>query len=1080
MGFICKGASSVPKNKVIHKVLVIGSGPIIIGQAAEFDYAGTQACRALKEENIQVVLVNSNPATIMTDPNMADRVYIEPLTPQILRNIIIKESPDSLLPSLGGQTGLNLAMELAESGFLAEQGVTLLGTTVDSIRKAEDRELFKETMTTIGEPTVESIIAHDIESALKFAEKIGYPVIVRPAYTLGGTGGGIATNAQELRAITSDGLRLSRVHQVLIEKSLAGWKEIEYEVIRDVEGNCITVCNMENIDPVGIHTGDSIVVAPAQTLNTQEHQMLKQAAMNIIHALKIEGGCNVQFALDPKSMQYYVIEVNPRVSRSSALASKATGYPIARVATKIAIGYKLNEIGHNIAGNSFANSEPVMDYIVVKIPRWPFDKFVKADKALGTKMKATGEVMAIGSNLEEALLKAVRSLELGLDSLCMEHLFSMDTHEIIKHLYEKTDERLFVIAEALRRGLSVEEIHDRTSIEPFFLTKLQNIVKLEEQLKQIQFKQLEPALLIGAKSMGFADEAIGRFVGAPAREVRRKRQEWGIHPAYKVVDTYAGQSGMANSYYYSTYGYHGNQMDLHDNKKILVIGSGPIRIGQGIEFDYCSVHCVWALKKLGYDAVIINNNPETVSTDFDTSDRLYFEPLTAEDVLNVLEIEKPEGVMVQFGGQTAIKLAQAIDNAGYRILGTQPEDINKAEDRKEFDEMLEDLGILRPSGATVFTANEAVQAAEKLGYPVLVRPSYVLGGQGMEIAYSANNIVEYMEIIHRVKQEHPILIDKYLIGKEIEVDAVCDGEDILIPGIMEHIERAGIHSGDSIAVYPAHALSKTTIQRIMDYTRKIALALQVKGLINIQYIEHNGDLYIIEVNPRSSRTVPYLSKVTGVPMVHLATQVVMGQKLKDLGYGIGLYPPRNVVAVKVPVFSFEKLPLVEVSLGPEMKSTGEVLGIGRTLSEALYKGLLAAGYELKGHGNVLMTVANPDKQEAIPIASEFERLGFDIFATSGTAHVLNFNYVGASVVRKVSQKHPNISDYIQEGQISIIVNTPTKGRLPQRDGFKIRRMAVEHSIPCMTSLDTAQAYVESLKLGLDEETLEPIALEDIT
>jgi len=1068
----------MPRDPNIKKVLVIGSGPIIIGQAAEFDYAGTQACRALKEEGVEVVLVNSNPATIMTDPNMADHVYIEPLTTKILKRIIEREKPDSLLATLGGQTGLNLAVELAESGLLDEYGVRIIGTDVVSIRKGEDRELFKQTMQSIGEPVIESITVHDVDSALDFAQKIGYPVIVRPAYTLGGTGGGMASNPKELKHIASEGLRLSRAHQVLIEKSVAGWKEIEYEVVRDSEGSCVIVCSMENVDPVGIHTGDSIVVAPAQTLTREQDDMLRRAAVNIVNALNIRGGCNIQFALKPDGSQYYIIEVNPRLSRSSALASKATGYPIARVATKIALGYGLEEIKHSITGRPFAARQPVVDYTVLKIPRWPFDKFVKADKALGTKMKATGEVMAIGASFEEALLKAIRSLELGVDHLYMEHIAKMDDCQIVEQLDYKTDERLFVVAEALRRDISIDEIYSKTAIDPYFLNKILNIVRMEDEIRQ-KGAALDKAMLLGAKKLGFTDATIGRLAGINPDLVRSKRKEWGIYPVYRPIDTGGGDDSGAGAYYYSTYNEKENAVSIGRGKKVVVLGAGPIRIGQGIEFDYCSVHCVWALKKMGYQAIIINNNPETVSTDFDTSDRLYFEPLFPEDVLNVLDMESPDGVMVQFGGQTAIKLAHVVHNAGYRIMGTQLEHINKSEDRKEFDAVLEELKIPRPPGATVFTAEQAVAAAESLGYPVLVRPSYVLGGQGMEIAYNRDNIVEYMEIINRVKQEHPVLVDKYLMGKEIEVDAICDGEDILIPGIMEHIERAGIHSGDSIAVYPAKGLSQSTVERIVDYTYKLARALQVKGLINIQYVQHNGDVYVIEANPRSSRTVPYISKVTGVPMVELAVRAMMGQKLRELGYGTGLYPGRNIVAVKVPVFSFEKLPMVEVCLGPEMKSTGEVLGIGRSLPEALFKGLLAACYNLKREGNVLITVSNADKQEVVPIAADFESLGFGILATSGTAHVLNSNYVAASVVNKVSQEHPNIGDYIQQGKISIIINTPTKGHIPQRDGFKIRRMAVGHSIPCFTSLDTARAFVSILKQDIDDSRIEIIALEDI-
>jgi len=1074
---VVKELKNLPKMRGIKKILVIGSGPIVIAQAAEFDYAGTQACRALKEEKVEIVLINSNPATIMTDPNMADHVYIEPLKLQTVKDVIERERPDGLLATLGGQTGLNLAMELYEKGLLEKYGIRILGTDIESIRKGEDRELFKNTMVDIGEPIIDSISVHDIDRGLAFAKRIGYPVVVRPAYTLGGTGGGMANNDEELRAILYDGLRLSREGQVLIEKSVAGWKEIEYEVVRDGNGKCVIVCSMENIDPVGIHTGDSMVIAPAQTLTHEQDEMLRKAAINIVQALNIKGGCNVQFALKPDGMQYYVIEVNPRLSRSSALASKATGYPIARVATKIALGYGLDEIRYGNAGSFSAASEPALDYVVLKIPRWPFDKFVGADKALGTKMKATGEVMAVGCDFEDALLKAVRSLELGMDHIYLDSLAEEDTGQIIKKLENKTDERLFVIAEALRRGVPIDVISEKTSIDIYFIEKIHGIILFEEELKKIGPKGLNGTVLHKAKKMGLSDITIARLTGLPASKVRHMRKKWGIEAVYRAIGTETVAKKNIDAYY-SAYDGKG-RVKIDRSKKVVVIGSGPIRIGQGIEFDYCSVHCVWALKKLGYQAIIINNNPETVSTDFDTSDRLYFEPLFLEDVLNVLDMERPDGVIVQFGGQTAIKMAGAIHDAGYSIFGTQPKHINMAEDRREFDSLLEELGIPRPPGATVFTTEEAVTAAEKLGYPVLVRPSYVLGGQGMEIAYNKSNVEEYMGIINRVKQEHPVLIDKYLMGREIEIDAISDGEEILIPGIMEHIERAGIHSGDSIAVYPAENLSKCTVDRIIDCTARLARALRVKGLINIQYIEYDGEVYVIEVNPRSSRTVPFISKITGIPMVDLATRAMLGQKLKDMGYGMGLYPRKNVVAVKVPVFSFEKLPLVEVSLGPEMKSTGEVLGLGRTLSEALYKGLMAAGYDLKKEGSVLITVANSHKQEIISIAADFESLGFDILATSGTAHVLNSNYVAASVVNRVSQEHPNIVDYIHQGKISLIINTPTKGRIPQRDGFKIRRMAVEFSIPCFTSLDTARAFVNSLKQNMNERELKLIALEDI-
>jgi len=1053
----------VPKRPDIKKVLVIGSGPIIIGQAAEFDYAGTQACRALKEEGVEVVLANSNPATIMTDKEMAHRIYIEPLTVPTLQEIIKKERPDSCLPTLGGQMGLNLAMELAESGFLAEYGVKLLGTGPEAIKKAEDREAFKKTMESIGQPVIESIVTSDIEEAVAFAAEIGYPVVVRPAYTLGGTGGGLAADEKELRRIAADGIRLSRVHQVLIEKSVKGWKEIEYEVMRDSRGNCITVCNMENVDPVGIHTGDSIVVAPCLTLRDREHQMLRAAALQIIDALGIEGGCNVQFALHPESMQYYVIEVNPRVSRSSALASKATGYPIAKVATKIALGYTLDEIQNSVTGKTLACFEPALDYVVVKIPRWPFDKFVKADTKLGTRMKATGEVMAIGTSFEMALLKAVASLELGLDSLELPYLSGYSEAQLLESLAETTHESLFVVAEALRRGISVETVHEKTRIDRYFLYKLWQLVQWEEKLKKIGLEDLDRDTLKQLKNLGFTNRTVARLVQAAPGKVQERCREYGLEPVFKVVDTCAAEFEAVSPYYYSACGAE-DEVEPGDGKKVVIIGAGPIRIGQGIEFDYCSVHAIRALKELGYEAVIINNNPETVSTDFDVSDRLYFEPLAPEYVLQVLAKEKPDGVLVQFGGQSAIKLAKPIAEAGFPVLGTQPRQIDRAEDRKEFDALLEELGIPRPAGGTAFTIEEAVATAEKLGYPVLVRPSYVLGGQGMEIAYSNRDVAEYMEIITRVKQEHPVLIDKYIIGRELEVDAVCDGEDILIPGIMEHIERAGIHSGDSISVYPAVRVSQRVIDTIVDYTRKLALALEVKGLINIQFIEYQDEVYVIEVNPRASRTVPYLSKVTGIPIIALATRVMLGEKLKNLGYGTGLYPAQDLVAVKVPVFSLDKLPLVEVSLGPEMKSTGEVLGVARDLPEALYKGLLAAGYSFPETGTVLVTVADVYKEEAVEVAREFAALGFKLLATEGTARALAQGGVPVEVINKLSQPSYNIADALREGRINIIVNTPTHGRIPQRDGFKLRRLAVESSIPCFTSLDTARAFLTSLGL----------------
>lgn len=1067
----------MPKKKDINSVLVIGSGPVIIGQAAEFDYAGTQACRALKEEGVRIILVNSNPATIMTDMNMADRVYIEPLTVEVLENIIKKERPDSILPTLGGQTGLNLAMSLAEKGILDKYNIKLLGTPLDTIRNAEDRELFKKTMEGIGQPVLESRVACSLDKALEFANRIGYPVVVRPAYTLGGTGGGIANNKDELLKIAADGIRLSRVRQVLIEKSVEGWKEIEYEVIRDSKGNCITVCNMENLDPVGIHTGDSIVVAPSLTLSDKEYQMLRTASLNIIGALQIEGGCNIQFALDPGSMRYYVIEVNPRVSRSSALASKATGYPIAKVSTKIALGYSLDEILNSVTGKTYACFEPALDYVVVKMPRWPFDKFVKADVTLGTRMKATGEVMAIGSTFEMALMKAIYSLELGFDSLELPYLSQLSHQEIARRLAYKTHERLFVIAEALRRGISVKEITCKTGIDAYFIHKISNIVEQEEKLKKMFIQGLDKQTLKGCKSMGLSDRAIARFVKAESKDIREKEKEYGIRQVYKVVDTCAAEFEAVSPYYYSSYGEE-DEVKPGPEHKVVIIGSGPIRIGQGIEFDYCSVHSIWALKKLGYKAVIINNNPETVSTDFDISDRLYFEPLMPEYVLNVLAKEKPAGVMVQFGGQSAIKLVPAIHEAGYRILGTQPEFINKAEDRKEFDALLGQLGIPRPAGGTAFSAKEAVEIAERLGYPVLVRPSYVLGGQGMEIAYTGEDVVEFMSIINRTKQEHPVLIDKYIKGREIEVDAVCDGQDILIPGIMEHIERAGIHSGDSIAVYPPMNMTGSVRQKIIDYTAKLALALKIKGLINIQFIEYNGELYVIEVNPRSSRTVPFISKVTGVPLIELAIRAMLGQKLKDLGYGTGLRPAKNTVAVKVPVFSFDKLPLTEVSLGPEMKSTGEVLGMADSLPEALYKGFTGAGYNFPVKGTVLLAVADVYKYEAVAVAKELIDLGFNVLATEGTAKVLNMNGIQAETINKLSRSGC-IYNALKAGKIDLIINIPTHGRIPERDGFKIRRMAVENSIPCLTSLDTARAFIEAIKMNVKGKEPGVACLNDI-
>jgi len=1077
---ILKGGNTImPRRKDIKKVLVIGSGPIIIGQAAEFDYAGTQACRALMEDGIEVVLVNSNPATIMTDKSMAHKVYIEPLIPDILKKIILEEKPDSMLPTLGGQTGLNLAMELAESGFLKENRVKLLGTDVEAIKMAEDRQEFKNMMERINEPIIASKVVESVEDALEFAEEIDYPVVIRPAYTLGGTGGGIAYDPEELAEIAANGIRLSRVSQVLIEKCISGWKEIEYEVMRDSKGNVITVCNMENIDPVGVHTGDSIVVAPSQTLTDKEYQMLRTAALKIISALKIEGGCNVQFALHPTSFEYAVIEVNPRVSRSSALASKATGYPIAKVASKIAIGYGLDEIPNNVTGKTFACFEPTLDYVVVKIPKWPFDKFVKANRTLGTQMKATGEVMAISSSFEAGLMKAIRSLELGLYTLEQDYVKKINDEDIFRRLKDINDERIFIIAEAIRRGIALKKINEITKIDMFFLNKFNEIVNIEEKLKGSSISKITREELLKVKKMGFVDLTISKLMECSEEEVKEKRKKESITPTFKMVDTCAAEFEAVTPYFYSTYD---EECEAKDSKakKVIVIGSGPIRIGQGIEFDYCSVHSIWALKEMGYEAIIVNNNPETVSTDFDTSDRLYFEPLIKEDVQNIVEKEKPLGAIVQFGGQTAIKLTKDLHKMGVKILGTSQQGVDLAEDREKFDALLEELNIPRPKGKTIFTLDEALNAANNLGYPVLVRPSYVLGGQGMEIAYSDSDIIEFMSIINRVKQEHPILVDKYLLGKEVEVDAICDGEDILIPGIMEHLERAGVHSGDSISVYPTQTIAKPIKDIIVNYTKKLSKALNIVGLINIQFIVYNNDVYVIEVNPRSSRTVPYISKVTGIPMVDLATKAMLGRKLKDMEFGTGLYPESEYIAIKVPVFSFEKLRDVDISLGPEMKSTGEVLGISKDFSEALFKGLIGSGIKMKKNGNVLMTVRDSDKVELIPIAEEFEKLGFTLWATGKTAHVLNSYNVGTNYVKKIDEPSPNIIDLIDSGIIDIVINTPTKSRKPERDGFKIRRKTIERSIPCLTSLDTARAVLDSLKLGKEIKDVTIVELDKLS
>ncbi len=1073
----------MPLNKEIKKVLVIGSGPIVIGQAAEFDYAGTQACRALKEEGIEVVLINSNPATIMTDQQIADKVYIEPLTPDVVRNIIKKEKPDSLLATLGGQTGLNLAMELYEKGYLDQENVKVLGTSIESIKMAEDREEFKELMIRTDQPVMESEIVSSESEALEFAKAAGYPLIVRPAYTLGGTGGGIADDKDQLVEIMKSGLQASRVNQCLLEKCVAGWKEIEYEVMRDGKGNVITVCNMENLDPVGIHTGDSIVVAPSQTLRDKEYQMLRTASVKIIEALKIEGGCNVQFALDTDSMQYYVIEVNPRVSRSSALASKATGYPIAKIAAKIAIGYGLDEIENGVTKKTFACFEPTLDYVVIKFPRWPFDKFTSANKSLGTRMKATGEVMAIGANFEAAYLKAIRSLELNLYSLEFPFAKDLDTETILKNIDRQDDERMFFVAEAIRKSVSLDQIHERTKIDLWFLTKFKKIIALEEQLKTLKIKQLTKPLLLKAKRMGFSDNAIAKWLCVSEGDIRKKRLKFGLKPSYKIVDTCAAEFDAVSPYFYSTYETE-NEARPSNNKTVVVLGSGPIRIGQGIEFDYCSVHCVWALKNAGYDTVIVNNNPETVSTDFDTSDRLYFEPLTPEDVTAILDQEQPVGVVCQFGGQTAIKLAKHVKAAGYEIIGTSLKNMDRAEDRKEFYTLLKRLKLKLPEGKTVFTSDEAVKAANALGYPVLVRPSYVLGGQGMEIAYNDENITEYMKIITREAQEHPVLVDKYILGSEIEVDAISDGKDILIPGIMEHIERAGVHSGDSMSVYPAKQLITPKIeQEIVRITEVLAKnnALDAKGMINIQFVISGEKIYIIEVNPRSSRTVPYLSKVTGVPMIDLAVRCALGENLKDMGYGTGLYPKRDLYAVKVPVFSHEKLPDVEVSLGPEMKSTGEVLGVSKDYNEAVIKGLIGSGVTIPkpGNGKVLITVSPNDQQEILSLAGELERLGFDIYATPGTANSLNQNFIAANVVSKLSYDGSSIFDLIDSGELKLIINTPTFGRKSTRDGFKIRRMAVERRIPVLTSLDTAKSMIQCIKQRIEEDQLMPVNLSEL-
>ena len=1050
----------MPKNPEIKKVLVIGSGPIVIGQAAEFDYAGTQACRSLKEEGIEVVLLNSNPATIMTDKDIADRVYIEPLTVEVVEQLILKEKPDSVLPTLGGQAGLNLAMELEEAGFLRENNVRLIGTTSQTIKKAEDRLEFKQTMEKIGEPIAASRVVENVEDGVEFTKTIGYPVVLRPAYTLGGSGGGIAHNYEELVEILENGLRLSRVGQVLVERCIAGWKEIEYEVMRDSAGNCITVCNMENIDPVGVHTGDSIVVAPSQTLGDKEYQMLRTSALNIISELGITGGCNVQYALNPESFEYCVIEVNPRVSRSSALASKATGYPIAKVAAKIALGYTLDEIKNAITGKTYASFEPMLDYCVVKIPRLPFDKFISAKRTLTTQMKATGEVMSICDNFEGALMKAIRSLEQHVDCLMSYDFTHLDDEELTGQLAVVDDRRIWVIAEALRRGFSYDKIHEITRIDKWFIDKLCILTEMEMALKT---QPLTAELLKEAKRIEFPDNVIARLTGKTEEEIKDMRYANGITAAYKMVDTCAAEFAAETPYYYSVFGSENEAIETNDRKKVLVLGSGPIRIGQGIEFDFCSVHCTWAFAKEGYETIIINNNPETVSTDFDIADKLYFEPLTPEDVESIVNLEKPDGAVVQFGGQTAIKLTEALMKMGVPILGTSAENVDAAEDRELFDEILEKCGIPRPSGHTVFTAEEAKKAANELGYPVLVRPSYVLGGQGMQIAINDEDVDEFIGIINRIAQEHPILVDKYLVGKEIEVDAVCDGEDILIPGIMEHIERAGIHSGDSISVYPAQSLDDHVKATIVDYTRKLAQSLHVIGLINIQFIVCGEDVYVIEVNPRSSRTVPYISKVTGIPIVPLATRVILGKKLKELGYPTGLAPEADYIAIKMPVFSFEKIRGADISLGPEMKSTGECLGIAKTFNEALYKAFIGAGIKLPKHKNMIMTLKDADKEEGIEIARRFEKIGYRIYATRGTAKVLQEAGVNAIRTNKIEQESPNLLDLILGHKIDLVIDTPSQGVEHSRDGFLIRRTAIETGVNVLTAMDTARALVTSLE-----------------
>ncbi|MFW2491136.1 carbamoyl-phosphate synthase large subunit [Clostridium chromiireducens] len=1059
----------MPLNKDIKKVLVIGSGPIVIGQAAEFDYSGTQACEALKSEGIEVVLVNSNPATIMTDKEVADKVYLEPLTLEFVEKVIAKERPDSLLAGMGGQTGLNLAVELHDSGILEKYNVKVIGTSIASIKEGEDRELFRNMMNKIGEPVIKSEIVTDLESGLDFASKIGYPVIVRPAYTLGGSGGGIANDEEELETILKLGLQLSTIGQVLLEKSVKGWKEVEYEVMRDSYGNCITVCNMENIDPVGIHTGDSIVVAPSQTLSDKEYQMLRTASINIINAVGIEGGCNVQFSLNPNSFEYAVIEINPRVSRSSALASKATGYPIAKLAAKIALGYGLDEIKNAVTQKTYACFEPTLDYVVVKIPKWPFDKFFGADRQLGTKMMATGEIMAIGANFEQAFLKGIRSLEIGKYSLDHKKFKEYSIADLKDIVMKPDDERIFALSEMIRRDYMIDRINKITGIDMFFLEKIKWIVEEEQRLKLSKIEDLDKEWLHNLKKKGFSDKAIADMLKVSPDDIYRLRDIWNIKPSYKMVDTCGGEFEALSPYYYSTYEQY-DEVEVSDNKKVIVIGSGPIRIGQGIEFDYASVHCVKALKKLGIETIIVNNNPETVSTDFDVSDKLYFEPLTEEDVLNIIEKEKPDGVILQFGGQTAIKLANFLKEQNIVTLGTTADQIDMAEDREKFDDLLERLAITRPKGKGIWSLEEGLEEARRLKFPVLVRPSYVIGGQGMEITHDEEELSYYLENAFAKDSKNPILIDKYLMGREIEVDAISDGEDILIPGIMEHLERAGVHSGDSVTMYPSQNISDKIKADVLEYTRKLALEIGIKGMINIQFIEFEGELYVIEVNPRASRTVPYISKVSGVPIVDLATRVMLGAKLKDLGYGVDVYKEPKLVSVKVPVFSTQKLPNVEVSLGPEMRSTGEVLGVGRNIKEALYKGFVGAYmYPSKEKGKILATINKHDKAEFLPIAKDLASVGYKFIATSGTCELLREAGIEAEEIRKIDEEEPNILDIVKNREVDLVVNTPTKGNDSKRDGFLIRRAAVERNLGVITALDTLRAIADVELEKFDEK-----------